>query len=308
MASPTSGRRAYDRRAQYGAFAAYVVAIAGVIAGLLSAIIWMVDPVGFSNLRMVTAEAVAPVGRVINGGTGSVGSLDDTIAAWWRAGAQNAELRADLTKARRELIRARGLEAENRQLRALLGLTRGDVRPVTTARLLSTTASSTRRFAVLDAGYNDGVRSGQPVRAADGLIGRTLEVGPSVSRVLLITDRRNVIPARRARDGLAVLVNGRGDDLLDIRPLNAAGNPLKVGDVLLASGSGGLYQARTPVALIVRLTVDGALARPMADPWRAEAVIVEPAADADVDEPPPATDIATDGDEPASRDGDGAQP
>lgn len=287
MASPTSGRRAYDRRAQYGAFAAYVIAVGGVIVGLLSAVIWVVDPVGFSNLRTIVTEATAPVGRAINGGTGAAGGVDDALAAWWQAGSQNQQLRADLTKARRALVRARVVEAENRQLRALLGLSRGDVRPVTTARLLSSTASSTRRYAVLDAGFNDGVRTGQPVRAADGLIGRTLEVGPTVSRILLITDVQNVVPARRARDGLAVLVNGRGDDLLDVRALNAAGNPLKVGDILVASGSGGLYQPRTPVALVVALTADGALARPMADPWRADAVIVEPAADADIDEPPP---------------------
>jgi rod shape-determining protein MreC len=175
----------------------------------------------------------------------------------------------------------------------LLGLTRGDVQPVAIGRLLSTSATSTRRYAVLDAGFADGVRTGQPVRAADGLVGRTLEVGPSVSRVQLITDVKSAVPARRARDGLAVLVSGRGDDLLDVRPLNTAGNPLKVGDILLASGSGGLYQPRTPVALIVRLTSEGALARPMADPWRADAVIVEPASAANVDEPPPAVEAST---------------
>ncbi|QJQ32933.1 rod shape-determining protein MreC [Sphingomonas lacunae] len=303
MASSSSGRRAYDRRAQYGAFAAYVVAITGVIAGLLSAIIWMVDPVGFSNLRMVVAEATAPVGRVINAGTSSVSAVDDNIAAWWNAGSQNRQLRQELTAARRELIRARGLEAENRQLQQLLGLTRGDVRPVAIGRLLSTSATSTHRYAILDAGFADGVRTGQPVRAAAGLIGRTLEVGPSVSRIQLITDRKNVVPARRGRDGLAVVVSGRGDDLLEVRPLNAAGNPLKVGDVLLASGVGGLYQPRTPVALVVQLTHDGALARPMADPWRADAVIVEPASAANLDEPPPPTEQS-----PEAGNGGGATP
>ena len=42
MASPTLGRRGYSRRAQYGAFAAYVVALTGVITGLLAAIVWVV--------------------------------------------------------------------------------------------------------------------------------------------------------------------------------------------------------------------------------------------------------------------------
>ena len=289
MASSPAGRRGHARRAQYGAFVAYIVAIAGVIAGLLMAVVWVVDPVGFSNLRMIAAETTAPISRGINGATGSVGGSGDALSAWWRAGSQNRQLRAQLDAARRENIRSRALVAENRQLRAVLNLTQAEVRPVAVARILSSSASSTRRYALLDAGFNDGVRTGQPIRSADGLIGRTLEVGPSVSRILLITDRQNVVPARRARDGLALLVSGRGDALLDVRPLNAAGNPLKIGDLLVASGSGGLYQPLTPLARVVRLTVDGALARPLADPGRAVAVIVDPAADADIDPPPPET-------------------
>ncbi len=287
MASPTTGRHSYARRAHYGAFIAYVIAIVGVVGGLLSAMIWAVDPVGFANLRTIVSEATAPVGRVINGGNDVVHGVDDTIAAWWRAGSQNAGLKRELLAARRQIINASGLEAENRQLRELLALTRDIVRPVATAAILSSSASSTRRYAVIDAGYGDGVRPGQPVRSADGLIGRTLEVGPSVARLLLITDARSVVPARRASDGLAVLVNGRGDDLLEVRTLNSATITLKAGDILLASGSGGLYQPRTPVARIIRLTRDGALARAIADPGAAVAVIVEPAADAGTDAPPP---------------------
>ena len=201
MASPQSGRRSYARRAQYGAFAAYVIAVAGGALGLLAALLWVVDPVGFGNLRILASEATAPIARLINGGGSAVGGVDDAVAAWWRAGSQNAELRRDLTQARRELIRARGLEAENRQLRDVLGLTQGVVDPIAVARLLSSSAQSTRRFALIDAGVSDGVRSGQPVRSADGLIGRTLEVGPTVARILLITDQQSIVPARRARDG-----------------------------------------------------------------------------------------------------------
>lgn len=290
MASSNEGRHSYARRAQYGAFASYLVAIAGVVTGLMAAIIWIVDPVGFANLRILVAEATAPVARTVNAGTGAVGGMDDGIAAWWRAGSQNQTLREDLTEARRMVIRAHGLEAENAELRRLLALTRGDIRPIATAQLLSTSASSTRRYAIIDAGYGDGVRSGQPVRSADGLIGRTLEVGPNVARVLLITDQQNVVPARRARDGLTLLVSGRGDELLDVRALNAAGNPLKIGDVLHSSGSGGLYQPRTPIGVIIRLTSEGGLARPLAAPGSNIGVIVEPAANAGLDEPPPAVE------------------
>ncbi len=293
MASPTIGRRGYSRRAQYGAFVGYVIALTGVIFGLMAAIVWVVDPVGFGNLRVLANEAVAPVGRVVNGGSGVAQDSGDWLGNWWRAGSQNGDLKARLDRADRQVRAAQGLQAENRELRALLNLAQGDVRSIVTARLLSTSATSTRRFAILDAGHGDGVRSGQPVRSATGLIGRTLEVGPSVSRVLLITDRRNIVPARRARDGLAVLVNGRGDDLLDVRTLNSAGAVLKIGDILLASGSGGLYHPRTPVARIVSLTADGALARPLAVPESAIAVLVEPAS-AIADDPPPAASATAD--------------
>jgi rod shape-determining protein MreC len=287
MASPSTGRHSYARRAHYSAFAAYVIAVVGVVVGLVSATIWVVDPVGFANLRIVVGEVAAPVGRAINGTASTMAGADDSIAAWWRAGSQNVTLRTKVERLERENLRASGLEAENRQLRALLAISRGNVRPVATASILSSSAVSTRRFAVIDAGYGDGVRTGQPVRSADGLIGRTLEVGPSVARILLITDGRSIVPARRASDGLAVLITGRGDELLDVRTLNSATITLKVGDILLASGSGGLFQPRTPVARIVGLTRDGATARPIADPAAAAAIIVEPASAADLDEPPP---------------------
>ncbi|MCU0729742.1 MAG: rod shape-determining protein MreC, partial [Sphingopyxis sp.] len=230
MPSSQGDRRSYARRRQYGVFTAYLIAISAVLFGLLAAIAWKLDPVGFSNVRLFVAEVTAPAARVVRSGTSAGSGVDDSLSAWWRAGSQNASLKAQLTEARREIIRARGLEAENAQLRALLALTRGDVRPVAVAQLLSTSASSTRRFGLLDAGHSDGVRPGQPVRSSDGLIGRTLEVGPTVSRILLITDRQSVVPVRRARDGLAAIVAGRGDELLEVRPLNAASNPLKVGD------------------------------------------------------------------------------
>lgn len=286
MAPPQAGRHNYARRAQYGAFAGYVAALTGIIAGLLMAIVWAVDPVGFGNLRLIVSEAVAPAGRAINWAGDAVGSVPENVGNWWQAGSQNSTLKAQLAGQRREIIRARALEAENLELRRLLGVVRGEIRPIATASILSSSASSTRRYAIIDAGHSDGVRTGQPVRAADGLIGRTLEVGPSVARVLLISDRRSVVPARRASDGLALIVNGRGDDLLDVRTLQNATVTLKVGDIVVASGSGGLYQPRTPIGRIVRVTRDGALAVAFASPGSASAVIVEPPSVGEVVEPP----------------------
>ncbi len=289
MASSQGERRSYARRAQYGAFAGYVVAVTGAIIGLFVAIIWVVDPVGFAQLRLAVAEMTAPVARVASGAGNGASGLGNGISAWWRAGSQNAQLRADLGQARRQVIRAAALEAENRRLRALLQISRSAPQRVAVANLLSTSASSTRRIALIDAGSSDGVAPGQGVRSADGLVGRTMEVGPSVTRILLLADPQSIVPARRARDGLSLIVTGRGDDLLDVRPLNAAGNVLRVGDLVHTSGTGGLFQPNIPVGMIVRLTSDGGLARPLADVGSVSGVIIERAADAGII-PPPTSD------------------
>jgi rod shape-determining protein MreC len=83
------------------------------------------------------------------------------------------------------------------------------------------------------------------------------------------------VPVRRSRDGIPAFATGRADGQLQIRLINLGLNPLKVGDVLVTSGSGGLYRPGTPVAVIAQLTRDGGVARVLSDPAASEFVIVE---------------------------------
>ena len=75
-------------------------------------------------------------------------------------------------------------------------------------------------------------------------------------------------------DGLPALAYGRGNGDLDVRTLNIANNPFKPGDILVTSGTGGLYPPNIPVAIVVQRQDDGALARPLADPAKVDAVSV----------------------------------
>ncbi|HEY6870680.1 MAG TPA: rod shape-determining protein MreC, partial [Novosphingobium sp.] len=107
---------------------------------------------------------------------------------------------------------------------------------------------------------------GMPVRTQLGLVGRVLEVADTTSRVLLITDPESIVPVQRARDGVPAFAQGRGDGSLLIRLISLGINPLRPGDVLVTSGSGGLYAPGTAVAVVMQLTRDGAIARVLADP------------------------------------------
>ena len=94
--------------------------------------------------------------------------------------------------------------------------------------------------------------------------------------MLLVSDRANIVPARILRGGMPVISQGRGDGTIDVRPLEVGRNPFKRGDIIVTSGTGGLYPPLVPIARVVRLDDDGAIAMPLADPATISFAIVEP--------------------------------
>jgi rod shape-determining protein MreC len=275
MAPPINRRPGYSRKAQYSLFATYVLAIAGaVVAGLLL-LISIADPAGFALLRKGAAETTAPVARFFHSIRRSVTGMSENMSAYLDAASKNAALTKEVEANRTKLIEAKALKAENAQLKTLLKLDEANPsEKIVIGNLVSSTAASSRRIAVLSVGSNSGVADGQPVRAAKGLIGRIIETSPTTAKVLLISDAENVIPVIRVPDGLPALANGLGDGTVMIRPVDLGVNSFKRGQVIATSGSGGLYPPNVPYAVIVRRTRDGALARPLASPASSAYVIV----------------------------------
>jgi rod shape-determining protein MreC len=284
MASEGSKRPGFSRRARFGLFAGYVIAITGALIGAGLVIIAIFDPQGFASIRGGVSDVTAPISSTGRGAVQSGGRIDDYIANWWNAGQQNADLRAELEIARRQLIEARATDLENRRLRELVNLIEGETETLATARLVNSSLTSTRRTATLFAGRNQGVMSGQPVRAADGLVGRIIDSGRTASRVLLLTDRSNIVPVKLTRDGTPAFTTGRGDGSVEVRSLEAGRNSFEEGDILVTSGTGGIYPPNVPVAVITRVFGDTALAMPLANPAALDFAIVQPAYEPPVEE------------------------
>lgn len=275
MAPPRKRRPGYDRKAQYGLFASYVIAITGALAALLLVIVSQADPAGFAVLRAGVAEVTRPISATTRSLVLTIGNLDEIVSAYINAGTQNVTLRRQVEASRTKLIEADALRQENLRLKRLLGLAdeEGDV--VASGRLIASTASSSRRIARLDIGSRRGVQAGMPVRAAEGLVGRVLWAGFNTADVLLLVDSENVVPVRRAKDNIPGISRGLDDGTVEIRALNAERNPFRPGDVFVTSGIGGIYRPNIPVAIVARIEGDRAVAIPLANPGRVELVIVQ---------------------------------
>ncbi|WP_295444215.1 rod shape-determining protein MreC [Sphingorhabdus sp. EL138] len=274
MAPPLHRRPGFSRRAQYSLFVTYVVAIVGTIVAALLLMISAVDPAGFSALRTFGSEITAPAARVVSQARQSMQALTRNFSAYINAASKNVALEKELKANRSALIAARALRVENARLRGLLDISDDDPQQVAVGRLISSTASSTRRVATLSIGRNFGVERAQAVQGPDGLIGRIIETGPTTARVLLVTDSENLVPVMRASDGLPAFSAGLGNGLVLIKPLNLGDSPFNVGDIIVTSGNGGLYGANIPFARVIRKTSDGALGMPFADPANTPYVVV----------------------------------
>jgi len=283
MAPPRHRDRGFSRRIQYGLFFGYVAAAMGVVAGLALILIARFDPAAFEGIKGLALDLTTPVTKVTHPIVRGGGSLADDIGGYFGAVSENKRLHAELADAQRGLIQARVLAFENARLKRTLKLVGEQTAPIVAARIVGSDLTGTRRFVTLAAGSADGVASGQPVRAADGLVGRITEVGSHASRVVLVSDGGSAVPLRVVRTGEAALGEGRGDGAMEIHSTIVGGPGFRRGDLLVTSGVGGVYPPDLPVAVVTGTSGEIATARPLAEPAKLDFAVVLPQAPS----PPP---------------------
>jgi len=275
MAPARDRRTGFSRRRQNSVFFSYVLAVAGAIVGAVLLVISTFNPPAFAALRMAAASVTVPVSSVVAVAVDGVASVPENIGHYFFVRRENAELREVLKRQNALVLRARALVMENRHLHRLLNVRDRAAETVVVARLVSSSASSSRRFALLNAGRWSGVRPGMPVRAADGLVGRILETGPNAARVLLLSDSDSIVPVQRTRDGLPAVAAGRGDGRIDIRAVSGTNVRFQRGDLFVTSGVGGLYAPGIPVARLDANGIDAVASATLATPDSLDMAMVE---------------------------------
>lgn len=265
------------RREQNLALVSAVMSGAVIAAGLLLLLVARVNPDTASGVRRAAADVAAPVWSVIrapfDGLARVVSGVGDYFGAVSRARAleeqldiANERLRASRTQAR-ELMRLKQLMAVREPGRQVL----------VTTRIAAATSGSMVRSAMLAVGATAGITRDMPVIGAEGLVGRTIDVGQQSSRVLLITDPLSRVPVIVERTGQAGLAAGRNLPTLVLIDRVGPDRPLRTGDRIVTSGDGGVFPPGVPVGVVIDPRADGAVIRPTHPPLGAGYVTVEAA-------------------------------
>jgi rod shape-determining protein MreC len=173
---------------------------------------------------------------------------------------ENDELRARLLAASQAAQRAEGAQAENAQLRRIIGAAKRAGGSAIAAEILYSGRDPYSRKVIVDKGSQHGIRAGSPVVDDRGVLGQVTRAHALLSEVTLLTDKDQAISVQVVRNGMRAVAFGAGSSgLLELRFM-ATNVEIESGDRLVTSGIDGTYPPGLPVATVARVERDAAYA------------------------------------------------
>jgi rod shape-determining protein MreC len=177
------------------------------------------------------------------------------VGPWWRRhfelAEENRALRLQIAELRAWRDVARSLQERNARYREALNLQGPTVGERITAWTVADQSTDFVRSRLIDAGAEDGVRSGFPVVNLYGIVGRTVDVGQRSSRVILLTDFNSRIAVMADRSNARALLVGDNSDFPRLEYLGRAPD-LRAGDRIVTSGDDNVMPRGLPVGEAVQ--------------------------------------------------------
>jgi len=169
---------------------------------------------------------------------------------------ENEALQARLLILERRALKYAALAAENNELRRLMNSSEVLDDRVIVAEIVSVSPDPYSHEVVINKGSRDGVRVGQAILDAGGLMGQVVQSSSFTSRVMLVSDSSHAVPVEVVRNGLRSILLGIGDsDILELVYVPDTVD-IREGDLLVSSGLGGRFPRGYPVAEVSAIHKD----------------------------------------------------
>lgn len=223
-----------------------------------------------------------PVQGTVSGAAGQAESVATVVRRMSELSRQNEQYREEIDRLQAEIARLRELEVENRDLRNLLGLKQrssaGELLPV---RVIARDPSPFVQAITIDRGSDDGVREGMTIITWRGVVGRVSRVGPTSSKVLLITDSSSSIGGRiqSSESRVTGIIRGRPEGGLLMQHIPQE-ETLQTGETVVTSDLGGIMPEGLVIGQVVQIrrkdvdVFQEAVIEPSADMKRLERLYV----------------------------------
>ncbi len=168
---------------------------------------------------------------------------------------QNKQLRAELMRLKVDLQDRNALLLENQKLSELLkSRYKLDEDKFILARVSSMSQSRLKKQIAINKGSNEGIKIGQVVLGAHGILGQVSQVTPFYATVLLITDPTQHIAVKNGRNGIRGISKGVASHQgkLRVRFIQRELDT-KPGDVFLSSAIDSKFPVGYPVGRVTHV-------------------------------------------------------
>jgi len=197
-------------------------------------------------LAVVTTPIQSALARVNRSAVGVWSTYQD----WKNVRAENRRLREEAQQLRVEALQVNETVEENRRLRRLLALKEAMPLETLSGEIIAREWGGWVRSLTVNRGRSDHVTRLTAVIAPDGLIGRVVDVRPGSSVVQVLIDPASTVGAHAVRSRTAGIVEGDPRGTMRFKYMARDGSGLQVGDLVVTSGSGGLFPRGLPIGRV----------------------------------------------------------
>lgn len=194
------------------------------------------------SVLTIVSPLLRPVSRV----SGSIEDVWDGYIQLVDTHRENMRLREDVRNLNQRVLDGNEARLANQRLERLLDMKQTVKAPTIAATVIGEDVTSWFRTLIVNLGSSSGIREGMAVISADGIVGQTIKVSATTSRVLLLTDHSSGISATIQRSRARGVVKGKGEMLCTLE-FTTREEDVKVGDMVITSGIGGIFPKGLPI-------------------------------------------------------------
>lgn len=204
-------------------------------------------------IRIWAVSAITPLERVLVWAQNGTGNLWHNYFYLRGVRAENRQLKEQIERMRLEQVRLSEDAAQAHRLQALLAFKEQFVSKTVAAQVIGSSGSDSSRILYIDKGENDGVARDMAVVTADGIVGKILQVFPSVSQVLLINDQSSGVGALTEKSRLQGVLKGTANGEVVLERL-MSDEQVEPGENVLTSGGEQIFPKGLPVGKVAQVS------------------------------------------------------
>jgi rod shape-determining protein MreC len=193
-----------------------------------------------SLLQSWILSAAAPIAGLASSVSRAVSGVADSVADTFSARSENTLLKKEVARQEQELFRLRAEVSQAARERLLLASGAALPSVLTAAPVLLLENRAGLQSALIGAGTSSGVVPGSPIAVSEGLVGRVISAGATVSRAQLLLDASAAVGARIVRTQELGVAKGDGRGGMRLNNI-ATTSRAQVGDVIESAGIDGIY-------------------------------------------------------------------